>query len=239
VFLHTQNEEWNNHMLGKIKRKLRLSGFSENLRQRFMCTDHIDLSAVGWSVRVNPGDIALDCGANVGDLTSRFARSSAKVYAFEPNSLCVKVLKNRFHTVRNVEIIHAGVMDRACTLELTTPKAHAGFDDLSTTVSATFQTQPKGERLDYDVNKETVNCIDLNEFILNLGQRVRLLKIDIEGAEIEVLNKLIDTRAIDLVDYVVVETHAEQMPHLKEATSALKDRINSEKLLDKVSLDWY
>lgn len=65
------------------------------------------------------------------------------------------------------------------------------------------------------------------------------MKIDIEGSEIEVINRLIDTNAIDLIDYLVVETHEKQMPHLLDKTNALRSRINSLGLDKKINLDWY
>src|SRR5215213_9742927 len=34
---------------------------------------------------LKPGDLAIDCGANVGEITARMRASGATVYAFEPN----------------------------------------------------------------------------------------------------------------------------------------------------------
>ena len=53
------------------------------------------------------------------------------------------------------------------------------------------------------------------------------------------INRLIDTKAIDLIDYLVVETHEKQMPHLLDKTNALRSRINSLGLDKKINLDWY
>ena len=92
---------------------------------------------------------------------------------------------------------------------------------------------------DYAVKLEQINCIDIDAFVRQLGKRVRLMKVDIEGAEIEVLNRLMDTGAIDLIDHVIVETHEEQMPHLVVPTQALRARIASLGLTKKICLDWY
>jgi hypothetical protein len=67
---------------------------------------------------------------------------------------------------------------------------------------------------------------------------VRLAKIDIEGAEIGVVNRLIDSGVIDRIDHLVVETHERQQPALAEPTEALRRRIEREGLAGKVRLDW-
>lgn len=35
--------------------------------------------------RLHHGDFAIDCGANVGEVTRKMAKNGAMVYAFEPN----------------------------------------------------------------------------------------------------------------------------------------------------------
>jgi methyltransferase FkbM-like protein len=69
-------------------------------------------------------------------------------------------------------------MDRNCSLTLKSPNAHEKWDDLDSTVSSSFidQDLPRARQT-------VVDCIDLNEFITSLNSRIRLLKIDIEGAE--------------------------------------------------------
>jgi hypothetical protein len=51
---------------------------------------------IGLELDVSPSDVIIDCGANVGDITSVFARTRATVYAFEPNPFCDAVLERRF-----------------------------------------------------------------------------------------------------------------------------------------------
>ena len=196
------------------------------------------LDNIALRLTINLGDIVLDCGANVGDVTSKFARSGATVYAFEPNKSCFDILMKRFALMPNVYCFNNGIMDRNCQLDLVTPEPHAGFDALDTTVAASFKIE--GLRSDhYQIKSESVACLDVDHFIRSLGKRVRLMKIDIEGSEIEVINRLIDTKAIDLIDYLVVETHEKQMPHLLDKTNALRSRINSLGLDKKINLDWY
>jgi hypothetical protein len=62
--------------------------------------------------------------------------------------------------------------------------------------------------------------------------------MDIEGAEIAVLNHLIDTGAIDRVRLAVVETHERFSPELAQATETLRERLRVNRLDGKIRLDW-
>jgi FkbM family methyltransferase len=219
-------------------RQLRYHAITEHLRYRLRKGPRLHLAAVDLELHAGPGDVMLDCGANVGDVSSQLARSGATVYAFEPNPRCFEVLQRRFARLPHVHCLHCGVLDRECTLSLSTPRAHAGFDALDTTVASSLH----GERLhsaDYELDQVQVPCIDIDAFVRGLGRPVLLMKVDIEGAEIEVLNRLIDTGAIDLIEHVVVETHEAQMPDLAAPTQALREHVAQRGLAGKVCFDWY
>lgn len=124
-------------------------------------------------------------------------------------------------------------MDRECTLTLSTPSAHATLDSIELTVSASF-VAPISEQ----AVTEDVPCVDLAEFIRQLDGPVALLKLDIEGAEVPVLNRLLDTGLIDQVKMAVVETHERLSPELATTTAALRKRIEKADLGGKIRLDW-
>src|SRR5437879_2510751 len=67
---------------------------------------------------LQPGDIAIDAGANVGDITAVMAATGATVYAFEPNPFAFKALRRRFASNPNVHCINKAVLDRAAKLPL-------------------------------------------------------------------------------------------------------------------------
>jgi FkbM family methyltransferase len=192
--------------------------------------DEIDLN-----VPAGPSDLIIDAGANVGDITSKCARTGATVHAFEPNPVCYAILRRRFSHLPNVRTYNLGVMDRPCFLTLSTPVAHKQFDGIDTTVAASFVAPRSG---DIELVETDVECIDLASFIRELGQPVTLLKMDIEGAEIPVLNHMIETGAIDQVRLAIVETHERFSTTLAEATDALRERLITNGMESKVRLDW-
>ena len=63
---------------------------------------------------------------------------------------------------------------------------------------------------------EEVETINLSEFIFKLGCVVKILKMDIEGAEVAVLRELISSNAMRMVRHLFVETHENQIPEIKK-----------------------
>jgi FkbM family methyltransferase len=191
----------------------------------------------GVEIFIRPGQIIIDCGANVGGITSLFARTGATVYAFEPNPLCFEILSARFRAFPSVHCFNRAIMDRDCTMTLRTPGPHEGFDSLETTIGASVM--PGALRPNnYIIEEVEVECVDIDRFIRSLRGRVRLLKLDVEGAEVPAMNRLLDTGTIELIDKVLVETH-EGIPGLKSPTEALHARIEKMGLATRVNLDWH
>ena len=185
-------------------------------------------------VEIKPDDILIDCGANIGAITSKFARTGAQVYAFEPNPACFSVISKRFSLTPNVTCFNKGVMDKTCALELVTRDPHGKWDEIDVSVGSTVMLNqiPPG------FSRKSIECIDLSEFIFSLNQKVRFIKLDIEGAEIPVINGLIDTKAIDRVDLVLAETHEKQLPLLRDETDRMRQRISDCGLDEKFRFDW-
>jgi len=161
------------------RRKIRFNSFVERAQQKIRMNPRLSLPQIGTEIDVSESDILIDCGANVGDVSSSFARTGARIYAFEPSPLSFAILKKRFSRTPNVTLFNKGVMDRTCALQLSTPLSHGRFDSIDSTISASFindSLPPSSTTI--------VDCVDLSAFIFSLLGRVRLLKLDIEGSEI-------------------------------------------------------
>jgi FkbM family methyltransferase len=195
--------------------------------------DESDLS----DLSISEGDLVLDCGASVGDVSEVLAEMGAEVYAFEPNPVAFARLAERFENSSSVTCYQ-----KAVSIEngSATFYPHESLVDdptaIDTANGSSLLAFKSNVRTDHGYEVET---IDLAAFIKGLGRPVRLLKIDIEGAEIEVVNRLIDEHALDNVAQVLVETHERKITELREATDALRKRIADEGLSKKVSLDWH
>jgi FkbM family methyltransferase len=218
-----------------IARQIRRSGYVEALYQVCGRQRVLSLPQINLHLPINPDDIFVDCGANVGQTASMFARTGAMVYAFEPNPICADILRNRFKFTPNVDVRHAGVMNRACDLILRVPKQtqHMHWE---TSVEGSFVEDGVDTPEHYD--SYTVPCVDLSDWVLGQTKSIALLKLDIEGAEVDVINHLIDTKAIGRIGLLACETHESKSSTLKTATDALRARVQREGLNDRVRFDW-
>jgi FkbM family methyltransferase len=177
--------------------------------------------------------VAVDCGANVGVYTEAMARQGATVYAFEPNPHAFAVLQQRLSRRPRVVCINKAVGVEAGTARLFL-HVDAEQDQLMWSAGSSLIASKDNVRDDLFVE---VDVIDLDAFLASVGQRVQVLKIDIEGAEVALLHKLIATGRIEQVDHVLVEMHDRRIPSLREQGEALRDLI-TQRGLQHIRLDW-
>jgi FkbM family methyltransferase len=185
------------------------------------------------AIALTEGDIAIDCGANVGDITEQLCRSGATVYGFEPNPYAFKVLENRFSQRCNVHCFQQGVWDRD---EVKRLYFHENSDEDEVRWSTGSSLLNCKSNILADKYVDTP-VIDLSQFIRSLNARVKLLKIDVEGVEGAILRKLITTGVIHDVDHVFVETHERKIPELRADTVELRQMLKAMNLTH-VNLDW-
>lgn len=181
------------------------------------------------------GDVAIDCGANVGLIARAMAGSGATVHAFEPNPHAHAELLRRSRRYKTLLPRNAAVAVQNGTLRLYLHR-DAAADPLKYSQGSSLMVE-KG-----NVNPNTwvdVQAVDLAAFIKDLGKRIAVLKMDIEGAEVDVIPHLIETGAIDNVDLCFVETHERKVPALIARTAAMRDLIHARGLGDKFVLDWH
>ena len=219
-------------MLSKsLYRGVRYNPVTERLQLALRKERAVSFPEIDLVIPISRDDIVIDAGANVGDITSRCARTGATVHAFEPHPACYAILKKRFAAVQKVHVHNAGVMDRECTLALSAPTPDKQYDGLETSVAASFLVSHDGPKME-------VTCIDLAAFIKGLSKPVALLKMDIEGAEVPVINHLLDTGVIERVKMAVVETHERLSQELADSTEKLRQRITDRGLNNRIRLDW-
>lgn len=132
--------------------------------------------------KVRPGDVVLDCGANVGTFTRRALEEGAgKVVAIEVSPLNVEALQRTFAreiAEGRVVVYGKGVWNKDDTLELT-------VYDNSALDSLVLRDRPETEAPSRLVR---VPLTTVDKIVSELGlQRVDFIKMDVEGAESEAL----------------------------------------------------
>lgn len=185
-------------------------------------------------IELNKDSIALDLGANVGNITQQMADLGATVYAFEPNPFAFEKLDERFKDLEHVHCVQKAVLNQKTQIPLYFHE-HSDEDEITWSVGSSL--------LDFKNNvlknkKHMVETIDLADFIKSLNRPIDLIKMDIEGVEIDVINHLIESDCMGLIKHMFVETHDHKIPELKESTDLLRKRIKELRLVEKINLNW-
>ncbi|WP_168796338.1 FkbM family methyltransferase [Flagellimonas onchidii] len=183
--------------------------------------------------KLDKNSIAIDCGANVGDISLKLAKTGAQVFAFEPNPFAYKELIDKVKDYKNVTPYNKGVWDKNTVTKLY-------FHNQAENDEAFWSFGSSIVKAKGNVDKERsieVEIIDLTEFIDRLDKKVDLLKIDIEGAECELLEKFIKKELYKKVTLTLVETHDRKIDGQKKKTDRLRELIK-EKEIDNINLSW-
>jgi len=123
--------------------------------------------------KIKPGDVVVDAGAFTGDYTIFAAKKvgeQGKVVAFEPDKNNRIILRRNLKkkNLSNVIIVPKGLWDEETSLSI------EQSDGLHTTISSKGDVHIQVTRLDTELKKLKINHIDV-------------LKMDIEGAEVEAI----------------------------------------------------
>ncbi len=185
----------------------------------------LPVSETLWRL-TDPGETAVDAGANLGHMTSILAlRAGAdgQVWSFEPHPDIFAELRANMESwpaARSLSKIHLkqlALSDHSGTGWLTTAAHFAQNRGTAALASPTASDSPAGE----NSHKFSVALSTLNE-VLGENQSVGVLKIDVEGHELAVLQgarRLIETGKIR---DIVFEDHAAFPTPTTEFLSARK-----------------
>lgn len=206
------------------------------LRNR-ACLHHLTKASAAPSFEralqeLSPGDICIDCGANVGEISGKFAQRGARVYAFEPDPWSFRTLSANLGDRSGVTLMNRAVGVEQGRIAFFRDAAFEDQPDLHSLASSVY---PRPDRPQVSVE---VEVIDLPAFLRSLDAPVKILKMDIEGAEVALLEALIDEGLAAGIGHIFVETHELQFADLLDGTARLRKRV-SDMRLEHINLDWH
>jgi FkbM family methyltransferase len=141
--------------------------------------------------------VIADCGANIGLATLYLKHKfpSCTIHAFEPDKKAFHLLQKNIeqNKIPNVVLHNVAVMDKEGTINFYTAK--------DTPASLMMSSNP--ERMN-DILIE-VPGIDFSSFVA--ANKPAALKIDIEGAEQDVIRHLSETNMLNIFEQIVMEYH--------------------------------
>ncbi len=169
---------------------------------------------------LRPGDVCIDAGSQVGYYSCLLAKcvgTSGRVYAFDANpAACQTTRRNAdFNGFSNIEVIHAALgNDYGSTPFYVSTDDQSGLSSLGA----------------LPVYKEIISVpwLRLEDFLNERKlQRIRLLKIDVEGAEEITLRGLGVQLAAHRIDFVLLECFDERLRLLDTSTEKVAGLLSS------------
>lgn len=172
-----------------------------------------------FDVNRKPG-IILDAGANIGLTSIYFSNTfpEATIFALEPEKSNFDLMKENVRRYKNITPIHGALWDKQEEIDLIDPgQGHWGFmvekDADHNRLAAEISHRVQGWTVDQIIKKNHIESIDI-------------LKMDIEGAELEVFSD--PSSWIGDVGALIVELHERMKPGIEKtfaiATSAFENR---------------
>lgn len=193
--------------------ELRRKFFHRQIRQGTFFTDEKEFALLNTFLQ--PGDWALDLGANVGHYTKRMSElvgSTGRVIAFEPMPDTFSLLASnvRLFECANVSLMNVAVSDKITTVGIELPSFSEGLPNY-------YQA-----RLTSEAAKLSVLTVAIDA--LSLPMKVKLAKIDVEGHELPVLQGM---RGLLERDHpvLIVETSGQESIKLLHSLGYVTERL--------------
>ena len=159
--------------------------------------------------------LIMDCGSNIGVSILYFKSKfpDCRIEAFEPHEETFKLLEQTIRTnrLRNVTAHCVAIGDTEETTMLYYHEEKKGSLNMSI---ASREGLP---------NSSAVRCRKLSSYILDT---VDLIKLDIEGAELQVIQDLIQSNKVSSVAQLVLELHDGPHQNPKEVLHLLQERFD-------------
>ena len=175
----------------------------------------------------------IDVGANVGKFTNIFLKKGFIVHAFEPDPIAI----NEFKKICSVDNENLKLFKKAIGVKNESKKLYRyrKFDEINpeTTIGSSLLSIRSGKNKPY----VEVECIDFIDYLNNVGQKIALLKMDIEGAEVEILEKIINEGLHKKIGRIYVETHERFSHQIAIDTVSLRLRLVKENI-NNINLNW-
>lgn len=186
---------------------------------------------------LRPGDVAIDCGANVGAVSARLLASGADVIAFDPEPWAVEKLQARFADEPRFHLHNAAV---GCTDGTITLFRAANFDQNEKNASVKSTVVSGGRMIDEGagIRVPQVDFVTFLQRLIAERGEIAFLKMDIEGAELDLLAAMDRADIFASIRCTVAETHENKFADLRPRYTSLRTHFAQRYRPEHVNLDW-
>ncbi|MCC5636096.1 FkbM family methyltransferase [Nostoc sp. CHAB 5844] len=176
---------------------------------------------------IQPKMVVFDVGANIGDYSILFSKqvgNFGKVYSFEPTSNTFKQLENRLTDAKcnNVCLIQKAVYSDNTQIEFNEfPDEFSAWNSIGR--PQMLDPQGGGQYVPI-VNTEIVETVKLDSFCKDYNiQKIDYLKIDVEGAESDVLQGAIELLSKKYIKFIQFEISQKMLEGLNRNAKSTFD----------------
>ena len=183
-----------------------------------------DYDAVFKLCQLKKNDLFIDIGANLGQEIEYFSDQGLRVDSWEPHPELYKHLQLKYEACENVTLNNAAVFDSNSNKTLyfrEDPHERIGKmgtphgfvkNEVWNDIGSTLIPEKQGISGMWGCE---VQCVDIVDIIKKADNQVKILKIDVEGAEYHILRRLIETNLIHVPEFVFFEDHARKVNTLE------------------------
>ncbi len=182
--------------------------------------------------RLGVGDVCLDMGANVGVYTEILAATGATVHAYEPDPWSMDQLQARFADNPRVHL-HAAAVGAMAGTAMLHRKRHFADNTARHSQSSTIVPADADRFVSSGIQ---VNVLAFRDVVAGIGRPVALAKIDIEGAEFDILEEIFARPADYDVEAIFAETHERANPDRIARVDAMRRMAET---LDRPSINLF
>lgn len=184
---------------------------------------------------LGPGDIAIDGGAYIGKVSEVMGARGATVYAFEPNPVAFRALERRFRRWPNVHCMNNAISTTAGSMLLYMHE-NAHQDPLAWGQGSSGLTSKPNIDVDNAVEVGTVSFIEFLDSLPN--EYVTVIKLDIEGMEVDVVEALMESGWHSFVGEIFIERHDHKILELREPMARLLANVANMGVRN-IHFDWH
>ena len=172
--------------------------------------------------------VFIDCGANVGEVLSNFMKDlpDHQFHAFEANIDLISTIEENIKQKQNFLKVH--IHNKAVWVKDGTINLYLGHHESSTVLLGKKVPSCYNQQIDYTAPR-IVECIDFSHWLVqNFDLKDKItVKMDIEGAEYDVLEHLLKQGTINYISQLFVEWHYDRYEYISfERHSSLFSELN-------------
>lgn len=169
--------------------------------------------------------IIIDLGAHIGISTLFFKHiyPEAKIVCVEPNPENIKLLELNIkeNILTNVSILPFAILDKNDEVNFNIDSSNNSWFSTGSIIKGSWKHTQKTK----NIKVKSININDLIDNVLTISKQIDLIKIDVEGSEYLVLERIENKYFVD-IKKLIIEFHDINGSHYKKALKRLSEFYN-------------